>query len=374
MKGLVVWAQSSCRSQMSLYRALGRALNVDVVVPVWFYKKTKDYVDNRNEVGFCDDEYSDMTIIPVGEDYTRGLQVLDAYPGWTHLFCNYQGSKAFRRLQLEAMWRGEMTAIGSESPCNMFTGFKRLLKEVYFRTVLPLKVSSVVKESRFFVNYSGNDDCYARKIGWRAEKTIPFGYYPPPIPETTCVPRTTNSQFEILATGSLTWHRGSDVLVKALKILKERGVAYHATITQKGPLANQLKQIASNSNLPIDFAGFVPMDKLRQLYESCSVFVGAGRKEPWGMRLNDALNCGAPLVVSRGMGGVKIVEDYKCGLAFNNEDPVDLADQLQKLATDAEFYGECAHNATVAARQCSPDNKAVELVDLIKRRFPQWIG
>ena len=374
MKGLVIWAQSACRSQMSLYRSLGRALDVDVIVPVWFYKKTKDYIDNRNEVGFCDDEYSDMTIVPVGEDYARGLQVLDEHPGWTHLFCNYQGSQTFRQLQLEAVRRGEMTAIGSESPCNMFAGFKCLLKEIYFRTTLPIKVASVVKASQFFVNYSGNDDRYAKMIGWTEEKTIPFGYYPPPIPETMCVPRTTNNHFEILATGSLTWHRGSDVLVKALKFLKDRGIAYHATITQKGPLANQLKQIASDSNLPIDFPGFVPMASLKRLYETCSVFVGAGRREPWGMRLNDALNCGAPLVVSRGMGGVKIVEDYECGLAFNNEDPVDLADKLQRLATNAKLYEECACNAIVAAKQCSPDSKAAELVSLIKRKYPQWIG
>lgn len=372
MKGLVVWAQSACRSQMALYRALGKAFGVEVVVPVWFYKKTKDYVDNRNEVGFSDCEYEDMTIIPVGEDFDKGIEVLNSYPGWSHLFCNYQGSKVFRKLQMVAASRGEKTAIGSESPCNMFNGIKHFAKEIYFRTILPLKVRKVLKISKFFVNYSGNDDCVAKKIGWSDCKTIPFGYFPPPIPNSNCIARKNNPPFVILSTGVLTWHRGSDILINALKLLKDRGVPYRAIITQKGPLLEELKCIAEENNLPIEFPGFLPMPELIKLYETCSVFVGSGRREPWGMRLNDALNCGAPLVVSRGMGGVKMIDDYGCGLAFNNEDAIDLADKLQTLCFDSEVYDRCANCALLAAKQCSPENKALELKSIIEKRFPEW--
>ena len=374
MKGLIIWAQSACRSQMSLYKAMGKVLDVDLIVPVWFFKKRKDYVDNRNKVGFCDDEYSDMTIVPIGEDYASGLKLLDKHPGWTHLFCNYQGSPVFRRLQMEAARRGDMTAVGSESPCNMFKGVKRVLKEVYCKTILPAKVSGIVKASEFFANYSGNDDGNAERIGWARDKIIPFGYFPPPIPAAKCTMRKPDSSFEILATGSLTWHRGSDVIVRALKELKERGVKYHAVITQTGPLLKHLRRFASQHELPIDFPGFVQMEDLKRAYETCSVYVGAGRYEPWGMRLNDALNCGSPLVVSRGMGGVKMVDDYGCGLAFTNEDHIDLANQLQRLATDKALYQKCAYRAVDAASACSPANKAFELIEIIKQRFPQWIG
>ena len=91
------------------------------------------------------------------------------------------------------------------------------------------------------------------------------------------------------------------------------------------------------------------------------------------MRLNDALNCGAPLVVSRGMGGVKMVEDYGCGLSFENENPQDLAAKLQLLATDNDVYLRCAENAIGAARANSAAVKARELVSTIERRFPEWL-
>jgi glycosyltransferase involved in cell wall biosynthesis len=91
------------------------------------------------------------------------------------------------------------------------------------------------------------------------------------------------------------------------------------------------------------------------------------------MRLNDALNCGAPLVVSDGMGGVKLVNDYGCGLSFKNGDAGDLAIKLCRLATDAELYDRCAANAVRAADESSPGHKALELVRQIQARFPSWL-
>ena len=372
MKGLLVWAQSSCRSTMGLYRALGKSLGVPVAVPVWFVKKA-DYVDNRDAVGFHDDEFSDVEMLPVGEDYDAGLAVLDSHKGWNHLCCNSQWSQNFRRLQLVAASRGEKTAVGMESPCNMFYGVKRMLKEMYYRTALPCKMRSVIKCSSFFVNYSGEDDSNARLIGWPKEKIIPFGYFPPPFPGTSVCLRKSNAPFEVLVTGEHTWHRGADVAVHALARLKAMGVSYHATITQDGPMRAKNEALARKLNLPIDFTGRMPLEDLCKAYETCSVFIGAGRSEPWGMRLNDALNCGAPLVVSDGMGGVKLVNDYGCGLSFKNGDADDLAMKLCRLATDAGLYDRCAANAGRAADKSSPEHKAQELVRQIQARFPSWL-
>jgi glycosyltransferase involved in cell wall biosynthesis len=164
-------------------------------------------------------------------------------------------------------------------------------------------------------------------------------------------------------------YRGADILVEALRILMERGVDYHATITQEGELWRILKTKAENLGLPVDFPGFVEMPDLIRLYENCSVYVGAGREEPWGMRLNDALQCGAPVVVSRGMGGVQMIDRYKCGLDFPPGDSVRLADALEKMARNIDVYKKLADNAILAAQKISPSSKAKELIGLIK----EWI-
>lgn len=372
MKSMVIWAQSDCRSTMGLYKELMHQVNVPVTIALWFYKNIKEGCsDNRSAVGFSKSEFADIPMIPVGDDFAKGIAVLDQHPESVHVFTVFQNSAVWRRLIVEARRRGEKVVIACESPCNMDSGVRKVLKEGYMRLVLPWKARKVIAAAECFINYSGDDDKYARIIGWPKDKIIPFGYFPPPIPGSCCVRRTGNRPFEILATGLITWHRGCDVLVEALKILKERGIAFHATITQDGPLKKKLEEKARRNHLPVDFVGFVSLTDLKRSYETCSVYVGVGRHEPWGMRLNDALNCGTPLVVSRGMGGVKMVDDYHCGLAFENENPRDLADKFLALMTDSALYDQCANNAVIASRACTPENKAKELVDIFRQR--KWL-
>ena len=366
MKGLIIWAQSNCRSMLGLYAQIKNIASCPVVIAV--HKRTDERCapNIRSAVGFSDSEFPDIELMPIGEDREKGLELINQHPGYDHLFAVYQGSENFRFLICEASRRGMNVSVISESPCNMSTGIKGWLKErFYLRYVLPRKVRKVVCSAKRIINLSGDSTAALRAIGWDADKIVPFGYYPPPIPGSRCVPRTPSGDFHILATGIMTWHRAPDVILRALELLKKWGVPFRATFTQEGPMLNELKRLAKAKNLPIEFSGFLPMTQLIKLYETCSVYVAAGRSEPWGMRLNDALQCGAPLLVSRGMGGVQLVDRYGCGLSFEKDDWVDLAHKLKLLICDASTYSTCANNAIAAAAEISVKNKAAELLNLI---------
>ena len=82
--------------------------------------------------------------------------------------------------------------------------------------------------------------------------------------------------------------------------------------------------------------------------------------EPWGMRLNDCLQCGAPLIVNRGMGGVKMVDEYNCGLSFNRGDYIGLANAMERLMTDKALYLQIAKNAIYAAEEIRPEKRSEE--------------
>lgn len=371
MKGLVIWAYSDCRSVMATYRALMAAANCPTLLVLLHGDADHCGLDLRIQTGFREDEFSDVPREYIELNFEKGRQIIATHPGWNHLFSDYQRQDVVRQLIAEAKSRGEHVGIINEAPCNMASGRRWWLKEVFFRTVLPRKIRSAVRAADFFANCSG-DDVKAQKVaGWTTEKIVPFGYFPPPIEGARCVLRTTNKPFHILATGILSRYRGADCLVEALRILKSWGVPYRATITQDGELLPILKAKAERCGLPIDFAGFVQLADLIKLYETCTVYVGAGRDEPWGMRLNDALNCGAPLIVSSGMGGRKLVDDYGCGLVFERRRPADLARQLKALATDEELYSACARRAVDAARKIAPASQAAWLLSSI-RKYEGW--
>ena len=124
-------------------------------------------------------------------------------------------------------------------------------------------------------------------------------------------------------------------------------------------------------NVKVEFVipGFVDVAELKRLYETCDVFVGAGEREPWGMRLNDALNCGAPLLVSDGMGGRKIVDRTGAGLVFRRMDASDLADKLHLLITN---YGRYAAAAYAAREAFSCRVGAEEMLRIVKSHMKEW--
>lgn len=366
MKGLVIWPYSECRSTMATYRALISRLGVPAKIAI-LRANIGCGMATRTKTGFRADEFADLDKAYVNLDYNAGMRIISESPGWNHMFCEFQNSAVTRRLIKKACESGSRVVVACEAPCNMFSGWKWFAKEIYMRTVVPFLSRSVVRRAEAYVNYSGNDERAHRFCRWAREKTLPFGYYPPPIEGSQCFERKSNANFKILSTGILSRYRGADILIQALKILKDFGVQYSAIITQGGELLPKLKQFAHRHSLPVKFPGFLEMSDLIKEYESCSVYVGAGRSEPWGMRLNDALNCGAPLVVSNGMGGRMLVEDYGCGFVFNKADPMDLALKLRTLAQDANTYAEIAHNAFMAAKHITPETKVEQIVNLFKR-------
>lgn len=370
MRGLIIWATTNCRSTMGLYREIQKQLGVPVCIALYVYSEGCQRLDKGYRIG----EFDDVETVYVGEDFGKGCELMNSCRGYNHIFTMFQRAPNFCNLILEASRRGERVAVAAESPCNMSHAslMRWIVKEMYNRFYLPVYSRRIVKACDFFVNYSGSSKKEALSIGWKDSQFHAFGYFPPPLEGSHVVERVSNRNFHVLATGVLSRYRGADVLVDALHILSQKGIRYHATITQRGPIRDEIVRKAKVHSLPISFPGFVKMDELISLYENCSVYVGAGRSEPWGMRLNDALNCGAPLAVSRGMGGVQMVDQYKCGGAFSAGNSEELANLLEKMATDNNYYASCAKSAVNAVQRISPENKAAEFIEILASAGKEW--
>jgi glycosyltransferase involved in cell wall biosynthesis len=330
---------------------------------------------NRMSLGWSEDEFSHLQIVIVGDSRQRAEAELAAHQNWHQLFGAYQSNAMFQHLILYAKSLGSHVGVCSEAPLNMFKpGLRRLVKYLYLSEVLPRKMKPFVAASDFVINLSGSDCHSFMKLGWRSEQILPCGYFPPPLNDTEFHKRDEHSRgdFHILCTGGMTWHRGQDVLVNALKLLTKWGVNCRVTMTQTGPLEDSLKQIAQEFELPIDFVGMVPMAKLIELMEQCDCYVATGREEPWGIRVNDALHCGTPVVVSRGMGACKIVDDFGCGMTFNKDDCVDLAWKLRRMILDRDYYLESVSKVFRASEQSMPHVVARNIVQFLQENFKTW--
>ena len=316
-----------------------------------------------------------MDITFIGDDYALARTILLEHKSANHLFGAYQAVELYRRLIIEAKKLGCNIAIASEAPCNMSVGLRRFQKKIYIKYVLPFKVKKQIQAADFIINFSGDNEQSLIKIGWPKSKIISCGYYSPPILNTRIVKRDEKNwnNFNILLTGKHQWHRSPMLLLQALKVLKDQGLSPVCNITQDGPLLNQMKKFVLDNNLNnVHFLGFVPMKILCNLYETCSLYIGTGNYEPWGMRLNDVLQCGAPLIVNEGMGGAKLVNDYGCGSTFKKNDYHSLASVLTKLITNKNEYLKVANAAFASCKYITPESKAKEVAKIIQTKFEGW--
>lgn len=370
MKGLQFWAHSFCRSTLALYREMGECFGVPYRICLG-----RSGLGQREQVGFDPDEFAELEMVELDGSSDVAIAALNERKDWHQFFGTYQDLPHVQAALAQAIRIGCAVGIGSEAPCNMFEpGVKRVAKTIYTSKLARHRVATVVKHADFILNWSGDGVEPLRQIGWDAHKVIPFGYFPPPLQGSIFVPRgeAGHRDFHILCSGNMTWHRGQDVLMDALVILKRWGTPVRTTFTSKGPLAAGLQAIARQHDLACDFPGFVSMAELIDLYQTCSIFVAPGRAEPWGMRVNDALLCGTPLIISTKMGAAKLANDYGFGLSFHSGDAHDLAWRIRELVADAKMYRRINQNLADHHREILPANAAARAVELLSALFPNW--
>ena len=346
MTKIVIWAQSVCRSTMDLYREVKR-LRDDVGVTVVLRRdgRGEDVRKLREAQGQGD--YSDVVDREWDGKVESGIELLDL--GAVHVFSGYQACRAIRELMIEAKRRALRVVEYDEAPCEMCLGVKGALKRLYYAMILPMRVRRAVKAADLFISASGNMGMERLvRLGWKREAIVPFGY--------ACgrLGVSGEGKFEpcrgvagerlavegmglrVLHTGVEAKYRGVDVLKRAAASLKRRGVDVEVKFT----------------------GGKVDAAQLPGLYEWADVVVACGLCEPWGMRVNDVLLEGLPVVVSDGMGAAMLCDEFGCGCVVPKGDANALAAVLERCANDREFLAHLRSGAKMAAVEIAPEKRA----------------
>lgn len=257
-------------------------------------------------------------------------------PESVQVFCVYQNSSVWRRLIVEAKRGGARVVVTAEAPCEMCLGLRAWLKRQYYRWVLPWRVRVAVKAADLFISSSGEMgmDRLVR-LGWKREKIVPFGYASPRLRGEGEGPglrsRSRGEGLSVLHLGSEAEYRGVRVAEAAAKMA---GVELVKT------------------------GGQMSADELVRAIRGADVVVACGLCEPWGMRVNDVLLEGVPVIVSDGMGAAVVCDWYGCGCVVPKGDAAALAKVLTRCKSDPEFLAKLRGGAQTAARELLPESRA----------------
>lgn len=367
MTKVVIWAQSVCRSTMDLYREVKRLRDdVGVTVVLRSDGRGEDVRKLREAQGQGD--YSDVVDRVWDGKVKSGIEFLNL--GTVHVFSGYQACRAVRELMVEAKRRALRVVEYDEAPCEMCLGVKGALKRLYYAMILPMRVRGAVKAADLFISASGNMGMERLvRLGWKREAIVPFGYASGRLAVSgqqlavsgQRLRVSGDGKFEpcrgveeerlavsgqrlavegrilrVLHTGIEAKYRGVDVLKRAAASLKRRGVEFEVKFT----------------------GGKVDAAQLPGLYEWADVVVSCGLCEPWGMRVNDVILEGLPVVVSDGMGAAMLCDEFGCGCVVPKGDANALAAVLERCARDREFLAHLRSGAKMAAEEITPEKRA----------------
>lgn len=162
----------------------------------------------------------------------------------------------------------------------------------------------------------------------------------------------------VLSVARLVPEKGLDVLLRAVSGLADlRPVV---AVVGTGPLRDELAGLAAGLGVDLYLAGGLQPQDMPGVYGAADVFVlpsvtTAWVREPWGLAVNEAMNCGVPVVASTAVGAVAggLVQDGRTGLVVPERDERALAAALRRLLTDRELAAALAARARDWVREFS---------------------
>lgn len=137
----------------------------------------------------------------------------------------------------------------------------------------------------------------------------------------------------IVSVGALIRLKGFDIVIRALQVLRTRGVDAHLAIVGDGPEHDALQSLAADLGLKDRVHLLGEVDNVGAiLRDAADVVAIASSVESFGLVAAEAGAVGRPVIATRVGGISEIVEDRVTGLLVTAGDPTAFADALDLLA------------------------------------------
>lgn len=134
-------------------------------------------------------------------------------------------------------------------------------------------------------------------------------------------------------------YKGLDYLLEAMKLVKKEIPRVKLKVGGEGKLLGYYKQKVASLDMKenVDFLGYVPDERIPELYRNCTLFVlpsVSASQEGFGIVLLEALACGKPVVSTGIVGVAEDIKKYNTGVIVKPKDTRSLADAIIQVLHD----------------------------------------
>jgi len=185
---------------------------------------------------------------------------------------------------------------------------------------------------------------------------------PNPVETGTQPVEKSYDNLDILFVGSLSGHKGPDILIRAFRELENDNLRLH--ILGKGPDEDELRKLAEGDDRII-FHGFLSDDELMGMYQRGNVTVLPSIcYDNFPMIIYESLMNSTPVIASR-IGGIpELVKHGYNGFLFEPGSVVELSRILKKISKDPSILKRLERNAYESSQNYSIDDHVKRLEDI----------
>jgi len=177
---------------------------------------------------------------------------------------------------------------------------------------------------------------------------IPNAVRLPSQPKTDYEPSKGNT-VHIASLGRLHEKKGFGVLIQAIKLLTRRTIDCTCTIAGEGPERTALEAEIAREGLASRIALPGWTDRVAEFLSGADIFVLPSFQEDFPLAVLDAMASGMPIVASAIDGPKDFLVDGKTALLVPADDPLALADGLERLILCPTLRESLGHAARAAA-------------------------
>ena len=143
--------------------------------------------------------------------------------------------------------------------------------------------------------------------------------------------------------------KGHDDLIKAIAVLRDRGINTTLRLAGAGPQKDELEALVKELRLEdrVTFLGSIGDVAVIEELQKAEVFALASHAEPLGVAYMEAMACGTPTIGTAAGGVAEIIDTGKDGILVPPRDVNALADAIAAVLTDPALQQKLA----VAGRQ-----------------------
>ena len=151
----------------------------------------------------------------------------------------------------------------------------------------------------------------------------------------------------LVCVGGLNKIKGQDVLIKALSILKSRGISVDIDFLGNGPLRKSYSELAAKLGIQDKchfLGGISHNDVLKRLKLAyLSILPSHDDNCPWA--IIESLSMGTPVIASKVGGIPELIQDRIDGFLVPPDDPKALAEKIALLLSDKKLRDKMGKNA-----------------------------